>query len=139
VALVGDAAHMFSSFLVPVRVDRREVLPLIGDKILREDRLNRTRGLACAAVDADFRIDIQHRVLGKTRFVFARMDAVDRANIDAGGVLRPDARFSNHVSHGRGILGEEVSGQVKKYRDGEADRIDGIEHAAMALNSTLHP
>jgi hypothetical protein len=32
------------------------------------------------------------------------MDAVDGADLDAGVVLRPDAGFSDHVSHRRRII-----------------------------------
>jgi hypothetical protein len=44
-------------------------------------------------------MDVQHLGRFERRFVFARMDAVDRAHVDAGGVLRADAWFRNDVSH----------------------------------------
>ena len=62
------------------------------------------------------------------------VNAVNGADIDAGGVFRTDTRFSDHVSHGWRILSEEVTGQVKKYRPGEADRIDAVEHPAVSLD-----
>src|SRR4051794_38440856 len=93
------------------------MLPLLRYQILREDGLDGTGRLARAAVDADLGIDVEHRIFGESSLVFPRVDAVDRADINAGGVLRSDTRFSDHVSHGRRILREEATGQVKNIGD----------------------
>src|ERR1700680_2286773 len=59
-------------------------LPLLGDVIRYEDSRHRARGLASAAVDALFRVDVKLGVL------VSAVDAVHRANIDAGLVLGTD-------------------------------------------------
>src|ERR1700730_9558321 len=70
-------------------------LPLLGDVVVHEDSRHRARGLAGAAVDALFRVDVKLGV-----FISA-VDAVDRADIDAGLVLGTDARLGDYVSHRR--------------------------------------
>src|SRR3989338_3112196 len=69
-----------------------EVLPLVRDLVLGEDRLHRAHGLARAAVDALVRMDIEHGL--------ALVDAVHGADLDAGLVLDVDARLGDHVRHG---------------------------------------
>jgi hypothetical protein len=77
--------------------------PLLGNEVGREDRLDRARRLARSAVDADVRVDVQQRLLLEIRLVLARVDAVDRADLDAGGVLGVDARLSNYVGQVSGV------------------------------------
>src|SRR5450830_278230 len=84
-------------FLVPVGVDLEVVLPLVGDRLFREDRGHRAGRLAIAALDAYVGIDVEHLRSREIRFVLARVNAVDRAHIDAGGVLRADAWLSDDV------------------------------------------
>src|SRR5579883_172043 len=72
---------------VPERVDLDEVLLIVGDIVLGEDRGHRAGRLAGAAVDALVRIDVQHLVL-----VAIVVDAVDGAHLDAGLVLGVDTR-----------------------------------------------
>src|SRR5215470_18020240 len=72
-------------------VDVDEVLPLIGNLVLREDRLHRTHRLARAAVDALVGVDVQH--------VLPLVDAVDRTDLHTRLVLDVDARLSDHVRH----------------------------------------
>src|SRR5579859_2105546 len=76
-----------------VRVNFDEVPPLLWDLVLGEDRVDRARIDACAAVDALVRIDVVHvrRVVG--------VNAVDRAHLDAGCVFDPYARLNDDVSH----------------------------------------
>src|SRR3990167_7868009 len=69
-----------------------EVLPLVRDLVLGEDRLHRAHGLAGAAVDALVRMDVEHGL--------ALVDAVHGADLDAGLVLDVDARLGDHVRHG---------------------------------------
>ena len=75
-------------------VERRE-LHLVGRHVvLGEDRLDRALGHAERAVDALVRIDDEEiRALAK---------AVDRADVDAVGVLAADAGFGDDVGHGLG-------------------------------------
>src|SRR5450631_916897 len=68
-----------------------EVLPLLGGVVLIEDGLNRADGLACAAVDALVRVNVERAL--------ALVDAVDGAFLNAGLVLDVDARLSDDISH----------------------------------------
>src|SRR5688572_387507 len=72
-----------ASFLEVLRVLLRVVLPLLGDLVAREDRLDRTGRHAGTAVDALIRVDVQLVDGGKLGLVLARVDAVDRADIHA--------------------------------------------------------
>ena len=86
-----DDTHAFA-----VRgVDANERLPLVRQCVLGKDRLDGALGLARAAVDALLGIDHEDA----TGFV----DAVDRADIDAGAVLDVDAGLGDDVRHG-GLL-----------------------------------
>src|SRR5260221_12800761 len=88
-----------SSPLVPVGVDLGVVSPLLRDQVSGEDGLHRTGRLAGAAVDAGLGVDVQHRLRLKGTLLLAGMDAVNRADLDASGVLRVHARLSDHVRH----------------------------------------
>ena len=57
------------------------------------------RGHAGAAVDALFGVDEEHRRLLELGFVLAWVDAVDRADVDAGGVLGADAGVGDDECH----------------------------------------
>src|SRR5436190_4066886 len=77
-------------------IERDEFLLRIGYVVLGEDRFHRTLGYAQRAVDAFVRVDYQHvRPLAK---------AVDRADVDAVGVLALDAALGDDVSHGKSIV-----------------------------------
>src|SRR2546428_12131046 len=87
--------------LVPVRVDLEVVLPLVRDRLFRENRRDGAGGLAVAALDADVGVDVKHLRGREIRLVLSRVDTVDGAHIDAGGVLRADAWLSDDVhAHG---------------------------------------
>src|SRR5207249_5425188 len=53
-----------------------------------------------AAVDARFGVDVELGLRLELRLILLGMDAVDRANLDARGVLRVDAGLCDHVGHG---------------------------------------
>ena len=55
---------------------------------------------AQAAVDAGVRIDVELIEGAELLFVLGGVDAVDGADLDAGGVLGSDAGFGDHVGHG---------------------------------------
>src|SRR6476469_9260551 len=63
------------------------------------NRRHRARRHARAAVDALLRVDVEHRHRRELRLVLARMDAVDRADIDARGVFGADARIGDDEGH----------------------------------------
>src|SRR5262245_47236916 len=73
------------------RVRLGERLPLGGDVVLVEDRLDGADRLAGATVDALVRVDVEHP--------FALVDAIDRAFLNARLVLHVDARLGDHVRH----------------------------------------
>jgi hypothetical protein len=77
------------------RVDAHERLPLLGQRVLGEDRLDRALGLAGAAVDALLGVDDEDAA--------GLVDAVHGADVDAGAILDVDARLGDHVRHG-GLL-----------------------------------
>jgi len=74
-------------------VDLHERLPLVGEGILGEDRLDRALGLAGAAVDALLGVDDEDAL--------ELVDAVDRADVDAGLVLNVDAGLGDDVGQPR--------------------------------------
>jgi len=82
-----------------LRVDRNEVLPLFRRFVEREDRFNGTRRNAGATVDALIGMDEQLLRRFEGGLVLPRMNAVDRADIDTGRVLRADARFGDDIRH----------------------------------------
>src|ERR1039457_6794056 len=73
------------------------VFPLLRDGFFREDGLYGAYGLAVAALDARVRVDVEHRRFGEPFLFLLRMDAVDRTDLDAGGVLRSDAWLGDDV------------------------------------------
>src|SRR5712691_1099925 len=73
-------------------VQRDEVFRRFRRLVLGEDRLHRAHGLAGPAVDA---------LVGMNEeLVRSLVDAVHRANLDAGLVLDVDTRLDDHVRHG---------------------------------------
>ena len=59
--------------------------------LFRKDRRHRTLGLARAAIDAFIRVDVE--------LFRSLVDAVDRADVDAGAILGVLAGFSYYVGH----------------------------------------
>src|SRR5581483_317151 len=88
---VGQLVHDVHPLAVGV-VDAHEGVPLVGERVLREDRLDRALRLAGAAVDALLRVDDEDPI----RLV----DAVHRADVHAGFVFDVDAGFGDDVRHG---------------------------------------
>src|SRR5690242_10337744 len=69
-----------------------EALPLLGHAVVREDRLDGTRGLARLAIDAFVGMDVE--------LIVALVDAVHGADLDARLVLHPDAGLGDDERHG---------------------------------------
>src|SRR4051794_1839141 len=90
---VFDFFTQRNRLLEKVAIRENETGPLLRHVILEEDRLNRADLGANAAVDALGWID---EVL---LCVVLRVDAVDRANFNAGRILRPNARLGDDVCH----------------------------------------
>src|SRR4029079_12342511 len=79
---------------VPERVDLRVVGPFHRQRLFREDRVHRALRLAGATVDALVRGDEELPVRA-----FLVMDAIDRADRDAGDVEDIDAGLGDHIGH----------------------------------------
>ncbi len=74
-------------------VDLDERVPLVGQRVLGKDRLDRALGFARPAVDAFLRIDDEDPL--------EHVDAVDRADVHARQVFDVDARLGDDVRHAR--------------------------------------
>src|SRR4051812_1327089 len=99
-----------SAALEVLGVDVAEALPLVGQLVLGEARVDRARLDARVAVDALLRVDVELLDLVVVRLVGRGVDAVDRADLDARVVLRADARLGDDVGHGVGFLAGRVVG-----------------------------
>jgi hypothetical protein len=76
-------------------VDLDERVPLVGERVLRKDRLDRALRFARPAIDAFLGVDDEDAI--------GFVDAIDRADVDARAVFDVDARLRDDVSHG-GLL-----------------------------------
>src|SRR6187551_1272639 len=77
--------------LVEGVIDLDERLPLVRERVLGENRVDRALRFACPAVDALLRIDHEDPP--------GLMDAVDRTDVDAGEVFDVDAGLGDDVRH----------------------------------------
>ncbi len=100
--VTGTALPMAPSarLLVVLRVDLDVVLPLVGQLVLGKAGVDRACLDAGVAVDALLRIDVELGHLVVVGLFWSRVDAVDRADFDAGIVLGVDAGFGDDVGHG---------------------------------------
>src|SRR2546422_596657 len=80
-------------------VTRGELVPLLWKVVEREDRRNGANRDAGAAVNALYRINVEHLFPFVLFIILLGVDAVYRTCVDAGGVLGSDAGFSNYVCH----------------------------------------
>src|SRR5262249_28193958 len=74
-------------------VERRELLPLVGQVVFVEDGFDGALGDAGLAVDAFLRVDVEH--------LRPFVEAVDRAYDHAIGVFAVEAGLGDDVSHSR--------------------------------------
>src|SRR5437667_12467311 len=88
---------LLTLFCVPISVDWREAVPLFRKIFERKDGGHRAHGNAGATVDAFSRVDVELSFSFESRFIFAGMDAVHRADIHARGVFCADAGLGNPV------------------------------------------
>src|SRR5690242_13555495 len=96
---------------VVLRVALGEALPLLRQIIEGEDGRHRTHRDASTAVDTFDRINVEHLFFRVRWLILLWMNAVHRARVHAGGVLGPDARFCDHISH-RFRVSPEVCGMI---------------------------
>ncbi len=76
-----------------VSVNLNKMFPLLGGLTFDEDRVHRAFGDAGGAINAFLGVYINHLV------AIIAMDAVHRANVDAGLVLNANASFHDYVCH----------------------------------------
>src|SRR5580700_11705851 len=74
-------------------------MPLLRQIFQSEDRGHRADRDAGAAVDTLRGINIELCDLFMLRLIFARVDAIDGTDVDAGSVFCADAGLSDYVSH----------------------------------------
>src|SRR4030095_15509303 len=86
-------------FLEVVGVQRNVFLPLVRHLVEGKDRLDRAGRDARSAVDALVRMDVEHLGALEGRLVLPGMDAIHRADVDAGAVLGADAGLRNYIGH----------------------------------------
>ena len=87
---------------LPLEVDGvsvGETGPLVRQIVKRENCRDRAHRYASAAVNAFYRVDINHVVLAVGCFVLFRMDAIHRASIYASSVFDADTGFRDYVCH----------------------------------------
>jgi hypothetical protein len=123
--LLDEAVDDTQALTVGV-VNADEGLPLPGQRILGKDGFDRTLGFAGRAVDALFRVDDEDPV----RFV----DAVDRADVQAGEILNVDAGVGDDECHAVSV-GEPGLGQRagKSPEQGRPSR-DSVEVLHVVIN-----
>src|SRR5882724_4379177 len=97
---------------VPIRIQRRERLPLLRQIFQRENRSHRTYRHTRPTIDALHRIDIQLCHAFVFRFIFARVDAVHRAHIHASAVLGAYTRLGNHICHSASPLSDSSRREI---------------------------
>ena len=95
----AGAARRLALVRVVVRVELDVLLPLVGQLVLGEAGVDRAGLDAGIAVDALFRVDVEHLDVVVVGLVGGRMDAVDRADLHARVVLGADAGLGDHVGH----------------------------------------
>jgi hypothetical protein len=77
---------------------------IFWDRRLFKDGGNGTGGLTGTAVDAFVRVNIEHLSRIEPFLALRRMNAVNRANVNAGCILDTDTWLSDYISHFSNIL-----------------------------------
>jgi hypothetical protein len=88
-----------SPFRIVIRIHPFKSVPSIRKIAFSTDRVDRTDWDACSAIDTLRWIDKEHRDGSKLWLVPCRMDALNRADINACGIFYSDAGFCNDVRH----------------------------------------
>src|SRR5205814_8739197 len=96
----GTGLGSLRRLLEVVGVDLRVLRPLVRELVLGGARSHGAGLDARVAVDALLRVDVEHLDLVVVGLVRRRVDAVDRADLDARVVLLSDARLCDDVCHG---------------------------------------
>lgn len=88
-----------SPFRIVIRIHPFKPVPSIWKITFGTDRVDRTDWNACSTIDTSHWIDKEHRDGSKIWFILCRMDALNRAGINACGIFYSDARFCNDIGH----------------------------------------
>jgi len=76
-----------------------KIRPLLRGFVERENRLHRAGRHTGSAIDALIGVNVEHLGRRKPGFVLARVDAIDRTDIDTSRILGPNARFTDDIGH----------------------------------------
>jgi hypothetical protein len=87
-----------------IRVNGSVALPLLRQVFESENGGHRANRDARAAIDAFHWVDIKLRYAFEAGFIFARVNAIHRANVHARGILGAGAGFGDYVSHSKSPL-----------------------------------
>src|SRR5713101_5255766 len=82
-----------------LRIPLGILFPLFRKVVEREDGRDRTNRNAGAAIDAFYRVDIQHLLGPELLGVLLGMNAIHRTRVNTGCVFRSDAGLGNYVGH----------------------------------------
>src|SRR5437588_12062576 len=109
---VEPSPPVASAIAVIVDVELGVLLPLLGQLVLGEARIDRAGFDTRVAVDALLGVDVEHLDAVVVGLVGGGVNAVDRADLHARVVLRADAGLCDDVGHERiSCLGVVGSGQ----------------------------
>jgi hypothetical protein len=75
------------------------ILPFFGQFFFGKYGCHGTNGLACAAINTLIRIYVELHRICISLLILPWVNAIYRANINAGGVLNIDAGFGNYIGH----------------------------------------
>ena len=86
-------------FCVPIGVDRSEAVPLFREIFESKNSGHGANRYARATIDAFGWVDVELSLRLESRLILARMDAVHRADVDAGGIFGFNAGVSDDERH----------------------------------------
>ena len=126
----SSSGNKINPACVPIRVDGCKVSPLLRQVLQSKDRGHRTNRHASATINTFHWTNVKLRLRFKGRFIFPRVNAIDRANIHAGGKFFGSyTGLSDYVRHrdspSRGI---EVSDHYRICRECKSKKNRFIYH-----------
>src|SRR5712692_10557246 len=124
------SSNRWSMRPIVVPVLPNEIVPLLRRFVEREDRLDRARRHAGAAVDALVGMNIKHLSRGELGLVLPGMNAVDRADVHARSILDADAWLADDIRHHTHHTRD--SGDPERVALHVRSRFDGVVHARAA-------
>jgi heme/copper-type cytochrome/quinol oxidase subunit 4 len=80
-----------------IGIDLNVMLPLLRHIFVAEDRFDRTSWLARATINTLIGIDVEMFDGFKLSFIFAWVDAINRANVHTSGVLGSNTGFCDDI------------------------------------------